>query len=422
MRTFADYIQPFTHNPFYWQHNGLPIVLLGGSVEDNLFQITDAEAHLDLLHSLGGNYVRCTMSSRDDGNLAAFKYDLANGLFDLSKLNDAYWTKFEHFVAHAQQLGVIVQIELWDRWDTTGLAWEQNSFNPALNCNYTSETSGLPVTVGVAPFREANPFFYTFPELDDNKTVLPYQHAFVDKLLSITLTYSNILYCIDNETQAKPQWAKYWAKRLHSTAQTQGVPIQVTEMWEPHDLSHPWHRHTLDARECFTFFDASQNTHIVGEAHAQTLGKLRQEVGTQGEPMPINVVKIYGANTFEYGRTRDAIESFWRHIFSGLAATRFHRPPAGLGLNEISQRHIWAAREFVLRFNVFQSAPRTEWLRNRSANEAFCLANEGVEYALFFLDSGDVLLPSNSSYELELIITWLDIDARAWSQPRSISA
>ncbi len=43
----ADRIQPYPQNPFYWQYKGKPVLLLGGSVEDNLFQIPDLEAHLD---------------------------------------------------------------------------------------------------------------------------------------------------------------------------------------------------------------------------------------------------------------------------------------------------------------------------------------------------------------------------------------
>ena len=70
-----DRIQPYPGNPFYWQYKGKPDLLLGGSVEDNLFQITNLEAHLDLLKSVGGNYVRCTMSSRDEGDVWPFEKD-----------------------------------------------------------------------------------------------------------------------------------------------------------------------------------------------------------------------------------------------------------------------------------------------------------------------------------------------------------
>ena len=61
----ADRIQPYPPKPFYWQYKGAPVLLLGGSVEDDLFQIAAIAAHLDLLQAVGGNYIRCTMSSRD---------------------------------------------------------------------------------------------------------------------------------------------------------------------------------------------------------------------------------------------------------------------------------------------------------------------------------------------------------------------
>ncbi|NLD74710.1 MAG: hypothetical protein GX649_18575, partial [Chloroflexi bacterium] len=73
-------IRPYDANPFYWQYKGQPVLLLGGSVEDNLFQIPNIREHLDLLHSVGGNYVRCTMSSRDPGDAWPFERDPATGL------------------------------------------------------------------------------------------------------------------------------------------------------------------------------------------------------------------------------------------------------------------------------------------------------------------------------------------------------
>ena len=61
----ADRIQPYPPNPCYWQDKGAPVLLRGGSVEDDLFQIAAIAAHLDLLQAVGGNYFRCTTSSRD---------------------------------------------------------------------------------------------------------------------------------------------------------------------------------------------------------------------------------------------------------------------------------------------------------------------------------------------------------------------
>ena len=66
-------IRPYEKNPYFWQYKGEPVLLIGGSAHDNLFNHPDVgpdglESHLDLLVECGGNYVRNTMSSRDEGN------------------------------------------------------------------------------------------------------------------------------------------------------------------------------------------------------------------------------------------------------------------------------------------------------------------------------------------------------------------
>jgi hypothetical protein len=67
----SDRIQPFSGNPFYWQYKNMPVLLLGGSSDHNLFQHTSPglDAELDRLVEYGGNYLRCTMSSRERGNV-----------------------------------------------------------------------------------------------------------------------------------------------------------------------------------------------------------------------------------------------------------------------------------------------------------------------------------------------------------------
>ncbi|MCK4293614.1 MAG: carbon-nitrogen hydrolase family protein [Planctomycetes bacterium] len=51
----ANRIRPYAKNPYYWQYKGEPVLLLGGSKDDNLFQIPDLKGHLDLLASVGGS-------------------------------------------------------------------------------------------------------------------------------------------------------------------------------------------------------------------------------------------------------------------------------------------------------------------------------------------------------------------------------
>jgi hypothetical protein len=49
------------------------------------------------------------------------------------------------------------------------------------------------------------------PLLDNNELVLRYQQAFVDKLLSYSLAYPHVLYCMNNETGERVEWGDYWA-------------------------------------------------------------------------------------------------------------------------------------------------------------------------------------------------------------------
>jgi len=146
-----DRIQPYAKNPFYWQYMDEPVLLLGGSVEDNLFQIPEIEAHLDLLHSVGGNYVRCTMSSRDEGDVWPFERDPASGLYDLGKPGTAYWERFARFLELAAARDVIAQFEMWDRFDFARAPWQSNPYNPKNNSNYTFEQSGLKELIDAHP-------------------------------------------------------------------------------------------------------------------------------------------------------------------------------------------------------------------------------------------------------------------------------
>ena len=93
-------IQISGSSPAYWQYGDEPILLLGGSREDNLFQIPDIKAHLDLLKSVGGNYVRNTMSCRDEGDVWPFRK--IDGKYDLNQWNDVFWSRFETFLRLTQ--------------------------------------------------------------------------------------------------------------------------------------------------------------------------------------------------------------------------------------------------------------------------------------------------------------------------------
>lgn len=418
-----DRIRPYDANPFYWQYKGKPVVLLGGSVEDNLYQEPDIERQLDLLAACGGNYVRCTMSSRDAGNVWPFERDQKTGRYDLERPNGEHWDRFERFLSLTAERDVIVQIELWDRFDFARGPWQENPYNPRNNINYTAEDSRLVERIDTHPAHNESRFFYTVPALDRNERVLRYQQAQVDETLRRALPRGNVLYCMDNETCGDPAWGAYWSEYVKGRANEAGVEVHTTEMWDAHDIAMPEHESTWKHPETYSFCDISQNNHSPASRHWENMQWFRQRIAESGHVRPINTVKIYGANTGGYGNGRDGQERFWRNIIGGLAGTRFHRPASGLGLSETAQAHIRSLRMLLEEIDIFRCEPHNDLLQKRSWNEAYCTAEPGVAYAVFFTDGGDLHLDTSAvPAGREIAVHWLDILASAWQPVRRIPA
>lgn len=112
------------------------MVLFGGSDNDNLWQWTGSKLtdHLDLLQSLGGNYVRNTMSDRDEGDTYAFK-ETSNGKYDLEEWNETYWEKLEFFLEETSKRDIVVQLTLWDHFDLSG-SFDKHPLNPKNNVTW----------------------------------------------------------------------------------------------------------------------------------------------------------------------------------------------------------------------------------------------------------------------------------------------
>ena len=408
-------VEVYAENPWYWQYGGRPVLLLGGSVEDNLFQIPDLTQHLEALAAAGGNYVRCTMSSRDKGNV--WPFGKVGDLYDLDQWNEEYWRRFSAFLAETHKRDVIVQVEVWATFDFYRDNWDRNPFNPRNNSTYTVEESGLPAVVDSHPVKTESNFFWSVPAENNQRTVLKYQQRFVDKLLSHALQHDHVLYCMDNETSVTAEWGAYWSNYIRDAAAKAGKKVHTTEMWDAHSLNHRQHRATFEHPETYSFVDVSQNNHQKGQAHYDNAQKVRQRIV---EPVrPMNNVKIYGADTGTYGSTRDAIERFWRNIFGGMAAARFHRPASGIGLSELARRMIRSAREVTGAFNIFRCGPRPDLLGDRDENEAYCLADAGREYAVYFPGRGDVSLDLAAA-KGRMELRWYQIDAGRWHEASQV--
>ncbi len=417
-------VQPYAQNHRYWEYLGRPVVLLGGSKDDNLYQIPDLEEHLDDIAAVGGNYLRNTMSDRQDFGFEVYPFlRRGDGKFDLEQWNEEYWSRLEHFLALTSARGIVVQIEIWDRFDFSDHGgsghWSRSPYNPRNNVNYTQAESTLDSVYPQHPNDNAQPFFFTPPELRNNQVVLRYQLAWFDKLLSYTLRHGHVLYCIDNETSADPRWGRFWAERLHRAAREAGKPVYVTEMWDAWNVRARQHRETIDNTELYGFVDISQNNHQVGRKHWDNLQWVRAQL--EQTPRPINTVKVYGADGARFGNTRDAEERFWRNLIGGVAATRFHRPDSGLGLNESAKTQIRSARALLAELDVFRCEPDAQGalLTRRSAPEAYLTREPGVQYAIYLPRGGDVELDVSGAPG-KLRLRWLNIAKTQWQKPVSV--
>ncbi len=415
--TQGDHIQPYSLNPRFWQYEGEPVMLLGGTKDDNLFQIPDLEAHLDLLASVGGNYIRNTMSARDEGNVQPFART-PDGRYDLDSWNEAYWDRFRRLLELTRERDVIVQIEIWAFHDFYGF-WDENPWNPANNVNYTEEESGLQAEKYGSYWDTRHDFFLTAPGVENNEVVLAYQKRFVDRLLSESLAYNNVLYCMTNEifTQYPPEWGWYWAGYIKEWAAGEGRPVRVAEMYQNHDLDHEQHRATLDHPEIYDFVDISQNSRKLDQEHWDKLQWARAYIADQ--PRPINHTKTYGGPRGEWtDGPEHGIERFWRNVVGGAASTRFHRPPSGIGLSEEAQAHIRSARMLVEAFDVFKATPDvdSDRLHERSPDEAYLSYVPGEQYAILFPAGGEVQLDLTEARGA-FVARWLDIQNSRWSSP-----
>ena len=414
-------IQPWQDNPWYWEYQGEPVMLVGASDDDNLFQ-WDGEAlveHLDLIKSVGGNYVRNTMSDRDEGNRFAVK-QLDDGRYDLAQWNEAYWDQLTFFLDETKKRGIIVHLTLWDWFDLSGSdvygRFAIHPLNPDNNINWEPGT-----------IKDAWDY-YGGSLKDDNQKALDYQHRYIERLMSIAAPYPHIIYNIGNESGLSIEWDNYWATYIKKAAKAQGKTIHVTTMRFAPDISV---RRVMTWRDIFSFVDVSQNNQDalgpVGKKHWENLLFWRKMIAMSDEgPMPINNVKVYGQgvglNTAA-GTEKEAVERFWRNIFGGAASTRFHRPALrdggnwgwGIGLSERAQQTLRAVNLFLDEFDIFSAEPYEAFSTVGNSVDSYCLADVGKAYAVYFPGGRATVHLDPWVYVKKVSIRWLDVAALTWS-------
>ena len=410
-----DRIRPYSENPRYWQYNGKPILLLGGSKDDNLFQIPDMKEHLDSLEIIGANYIRNVMSSREDFGFEVQPFKkLAKDKYDLNQWNNEYWDRFQEMLQLTAERDIIVQIEIWAFHDLNLTTYPYSPWKPANNINYdtlNTTLSNQSVNFG----RHKHEFFFTVPKLNNDTLVLKYQNLFVDKILTYTLEYDHILYCITNEIhpQYSPEWGWYWANYIRGISNKKGKAANITEMFWETDLTRDQHKASLDYPDIYNYFEISQNSANSGEKNWTYTRYIRKYLSRN--PRPVNSVKIYGSDTgpFWAGKSKDGIEKFWRNILGGCAGSRFHRPHGGIGFSELAQNSIKAVRKLETLIKLWEVSPDNKLLTERDENEAYIAAKPGEKYIIYFTEGGMVGL-NLIDYQEKFCLRWIDINTGDW--------
>lgn len=457
-------IRPYAKNPWYWQYENKPLLLIGGSDQDNIFQWagdgTKLADHLDLLAASGGNYVRCTMSSRSYAkgghcwNVYPYPFANTGGKYDLLRWNEAYWSKLRTFLEETKKRTIVVQLEFWDRWNESGDSrqpgngWYDSPWNPNNNINYDWSDSSL-LLRGKTPFY--NPFHMA--AVVNDPVLLPLQQRFVRKLLDEVINggFHHVLFQVDNESgigDASLEPDPYWAAFARRYARSRGRDIYVCTQRRFHsptpyktpsfqDWKNPEIRVPITNR-AFNYCDISQNNGTVGQRQYDNIFWFRERVSAFGA-RPINNVKAYlfdwpiGAEFSERtpGGEREATTRLWRAVLAGAASFRFHRRTEfarrgiypGLGLNDTVQTHLKSMSLLVHATDLFSMTPRPVLLAEREDDEAYCLAEPGKQYAVFFTGNGDRSVRLDlSAANRELELQWLDIANRRWHKTTRIPA
>ncbi len=447
----------------YWKYNGQRVLLLGGwnhghnpfidhdtdNDKDKQGVSTPAQIKqaMDELAAVGGNCLRCVLDPGMAAGIQGFSFCAKSGAqYDLNTMTGPFWARIEMFIAEAEKRDIIVQIELWDRFDLVDGSWGSwpvSPWNPKNNVNYTTASSGLATSYGsfgTHPFLQGvpgHPEYESAPESRKKQydLVRHFQDKFVDKLLSITLQYSNVLYCMNNETHINPAWGKYWMKFIKRKANSQGKNVLTTDMFDDVHRAESSHglAYQLAHRNEYDYVDVSQaNSRHADEAHWDKVKWIADAARKMDQPYLLHMTKVYGNDLaldgkpwsgWKPGDSDNAIEEWWRNLLVGVAGVRFHRPTAGIGLCDESKNCISATRKVETRVKFWDVEPRLDLLTNRQSDEAYLAADPGSAYILYFTKngSGSVGLKLDGYPNTTFELRWVNVGTGNWGPTTAIS-
>jgi len=447
----------------YWQYNGERVLFLGGwNHGHNPFidhdtdndkdkqgvsspeQIIDA---MDELAAAGGNCLRCVLDPGMAAGIQKMGFCAKTGEhYDLNTMTGTFFTRLDSFLREANKRKIIVQIEVWDRFDLIDDSWGSwpvSPWNPENNVNYTTASSGLETSYRSYkrhPFLQGVPGHPVYEKAPDSRKqkydlVRRFQEKFINKLLSVTLAYDNVLYCMNNETHEDPAWGQYWMKFIKSQASVQGKRVLTTDMLDDAYNAEGSRglAYQLNSRDTYDYVDVSQaNSRHADESHWNTVTWIVEAAKKADPPCLLHMTKIYGNDMaldnkpwsrFKPGDSDNGIEEWWRNLLAGVAGVRFHRPTAGIGLYPEAKACMSATRKVESNVNFWDVEPAMDLLTNREPDEAYLAADPGNAYIVYFTKKGggSVGLKLDDSPSATFELRWVNISTGDWGSTKTVS-
>jgi hypothetical protein len=433
----------------YWQYGDQPVLLIGGwnhghnpfidhdtqnaDGSKGVSTVEQVTAHMDELVNAGGNYLRCVLNPGMGSGIQGFDFCVKSGsLYDMNEMTGAYWERLETFISEAGNRNIIVQLEIWDRFDLIDGSWESwpvSPFNPANNINYTSEQSGLSTSYGnfmTHPFLQGVPGHPVYEDASASRKeqydlVRGFQEKFMDKLLSHTLHHDNVLYCMNNETHENPAWGLYWMNYIRQKANGQGKNILCTDMFDRayEGVDGTDMVYLLNNRDKYDYIDVSQvNSRHRDQVHWDVIKGIADQAKVENYLM--HMTKVYGNDealgnqpwsSFQPGDSDNAIEEMWQNLLAGVAGIRFHRPPSGIGLTDMAKNCIRAVRKIETKVKFWNVEHRLDLLTERDDDEAYLAADPGEAYIFYFTANGggSVGIDLTDYADTDFDLSWVDI-------------
>lgn len=192
-------------------------------------------------------------------------------------------------------------------------------------------------------------------------------------------------------------------------------------MWDNRDVKSETHKRTIDNPERYGFIDLSQNSQTPGPDNWKNAQYIFDYI--KHNRRPVNSTKIYGVDTGPWINrgitTKHAVNTFFRNILGGFASSRFHRPPSGLGLSEISIKCIETVRKIEGKVKIRDLRPAMDLIEPGDETEIYLSANEGESYVIYFTGPGKARLDL-TQYDNSFRIKWINIVDAEWGKEEKI--